>query len=70
MYRAQYEAMEGLDNLAGTFPWLLYDFASPRRLNAFQRGLNRKGLITRDRKHRKLGFDTVAEVYRSVITNR
>lgn len=65
LYAEQFAALRNLPNLAGTFPWLLYDFRSPRRLNKYQKGINRKGLITIDRRHRKLGYFQVQKEYGS-----
>jgi len=63
VYADQFTVLKECDNLAGTFPWLLYDFASPRRLNSHQRGINRKGLVDRSRDHKKLAFDEVRRWY-------
>lgn len=63
LYRKQFAVLERCKNLVGTFPWLLYDFASPRRLNSHQRGINRKGLIDRTRTHKKLAFAEIRSWY-------
>ena len=49
--------------IRGFFPWLLYDFRSPRRQTRFQRGWNRKGLIAEDKATKKLAFAVVASFY-------
>lgn len=66
VYDEQFSVLAHCPNLVGTFPWLLYDFASPRRLNAHQNGINRKGLISRERHHRKLAFEVVRDRYRAL----
>ena len=66
VYEKQLEIADG--RLPGFFPWILYDFRSPIRLNAQQEGINRKGLIADDRKARKLAFDVVRRYYRSKTT--
>ena len=52
--------------IQGTTPWILYDFRAVRRLNRYQEGFNRKGLIDADRIHRKLAFSVVQEVYSKI----
>ncbi|WP_102412780.1 glycoside hydrolase family 2 TIM barrel-domain containing protein [Beduinella massiliensis] len=66
VYEKQLEIADG--RLQGFFPWILYDFRSPIRLNAQQEGFNRKGLIADDRKARKLAFDVVRRYYKSKTT--
>lgn len=66
LYRKQYETMLKSDFIQGTTPWILYDFRAVRRLNHFQEGFNRKGLIDADRVHRKLAFDVVKNVYKNL----
>lgn len=61
MYRKQFEISEGY--IAGIFPWILYDFRSPVRLNPLQDSFNRKGLIAADKKHRKMAYEVVKEFY-------
>jgi beta-glucuronidase len=59
----QIAAIRDVPWIRGFFPWLLYDFRSPRRQTAVQRGMNRKGLIAEDKRTRKLAFETVARFY-------
>ncbi len=48
-YRNNIASFENFPNLRGTAPWILFDFRSPRRPHAkFQKGWNRKGLISPD----------------------
>lgn len=63
-YRGQVAAIGRCDWIAGVSPWLLYDFRSERRQNAQQRGFNRKGLITADKRRKKRAFAVLAEFYR------
>jgi beta-glucuronidase len=44
-------------------PWILYDFRCPRRLNRYQEGFNRKGLIDADRVTRKAAFYVLRDFY-------
>ena len=66
------EQIEGLlarDYLSGVMPWALADF----RMEWFPStgkphpvaGMNLKGLVTHDRRTRKLSFDVVADIYRA-----
>ena len=50
--------------LRGMSPWILKDFRSPRRQHpVYQRGWNRKGLIS-ETGVRKLAFEVLADHYR------
>lgn len=62
-YSRQFKAMARFPSVAGTTPWVLYDFRSPLRQNKYQRGYNRKGLVGDDHHSRKAAFATVREVY-------
>jgi beta-glucuronidase len=68
IYEQQVETFKKCPYIAGTTPWILYDFRCPRRLNRYQEGFNRKGLIDVDRKTRKLAFYVMREFYRSYRT--
>ena len=48
----------------GVAAWLLYDFRTQRRQTSFQRGFNRKGLITEDKTTRKLAFEKLSDIYK------
>jgi beta-glucuronidase len=61
-YRATLAMADGVPTLAGMSPWILKDFRSPRRQNGFQRGWNRKGLISETGK-RKLAHAVLADYY-------
>ena len=61
VYEKQLEIADG--HVQGFFPWILYDFRSPIRLNAVQEGFNRKGLIADDHRTRKLAFGVVRRYY-------
>ena len=65
-YRAQFEAIAGIDAIKGFCPWILYDFRSERRKNSFQQGFNRKGLIDADKATRKLAFHALKRFYTEV----
>jgi len=63
IYEQQVETFKKCPYIAGTTPWILYDFRCPRRLNRYQEGFNRKGLIDADRKTRKPAFYVMREFY-------
>jgi beta-glucuronidase len=63
LYEQQAAAIKQCSYIAGTTPWILYDFRCPRRLNRYQQGFNRKGLIDADRKSRKLAFEVMRRFY-------
>ncbi|HLV09526.1 MAG TPA: glycoside hydrolase family 2 TIM barrel-domain containing protein [Halanaerobiales bacterium] len=63
VYRKQVELLGEIPYIKGLSPWILYDFRCPRRTNRFQRGYNLKGLLSRDKKHKKLSFYIMKEFY-------
>jgi beta-glucuronidase len=63
LYEQQIATIKKCAYIAGTTPWILYDFRCPRRLNRYQEGFNRKGLIDADRKTRKLAYYVMREFY-------
>jgi len=63
LYEQQVETFKKCPYIAGTTPWILYDFRCPRRLNRYQEGFNRKGLIDADRKTRKPAFYVMQKFY-------
>ncbi|WP_284734646.1 glycoside hydrolase family 2 protein [Sphingosinicella terrae] len=63
-YRQTLAMADRIPFLAGLSPWILKDFRSPRRQHpVYQRGWNRKGLIS-ETGVRKLAFAVLAEHYR------
>lgn len=62
-YRESLSAIESVDQIAGTTPWILFDFKSPRRMNPHQRGYNRKGLLD-EHGRKKRAFSVLREHYR------
>jgi len=63
IYEKQIETFKKCPYIAGITPWILYDFRCPRRLNRYQEGFNRKGLIDAQRKARKPAFYVMQEFY-------
>jgi beta-glucuronidase len=70
IYERQVEIFKKCPYIAGTTPWILYDFRCPRRFNRYQEGFNRKGLIDLDRKTRKPAFYVMREFYGVDKTNK
>ncbi|MCL2264522.1 MAG: beta galactosidase jelly roll domain-containing protein [Treponema sp.] len=64
IYEKQVETFKKCPYIAGTTPWIFYDFRCPRRLNRYQEGFNRKGLIDADRVTRKPAFYVMQEFYK------
>lgn len=62
-YSKQFAILKKFKWIAGTIIWILYDFRSPRRKNREQNGYNSKGLISSDRKRKKLSYETVKKYY-------
>lgn len=69
IYRMQISVMERIPYIKGISPWILYDFRSPRRTNPYQDYYNRKGLLSEDKKHKKLAFDVMKEFYYKIAQN-
>jgi beta-glucuronidase len=68
VYKRQTEILENIDYIKGMSPWILYDFASPRRQNQYQRGYNRKGLIAEDKKTKKKAFFILRQFYKKKMS--
>jgi beta-glucuronidase len=64
-YRKQLKILSSCPSIKGMTPWILYDFHCPRRLNRYQEGFNRKGLIDCDRVTHKLAFKVLSDFYKS-----
>lgn len=63
LYRQNLSMLEKVDGLAGTTPWVLKDFRSPRRPEPTLQGyFNRKGLVS-DQGRRKQAFYVLKEWY-------
>ena len=63
LYRENIAMIEKIDGLAGTTPWILKDFRSPRRvLNGIQDYYNRKGLFS-DQGEKKKAFYVLRDWY-------
>lgn len=70
LYERQIAMLKRIPSLAGTSPWILKDFRSPRRpLPGIQDYWNRKGLVS-DRGERKLAFWTLQAWYRELARAR
>ncbi|OLQ86097.1 glycosyl hydrolase family 2 [Vibrio panuliri] len=63
VYQKQIEYLERLDYIKGISPWILYEFRVERRQNMFQKGWNRKGLISNDKFTKKASFHLLADFY-------
>ncbi|OQA42141.1 MAG: Beta-glucuronidase [Spirochaetes bacterium ADurb.Bin315] len=65
IYRKQYAALDKAVYVQGITPWILYDFRAVRRMNRYQEGFNRKGLIDSDRTTKKLAYYVTKEYYKT-----
>ena len=63
LYERQLSIIGACPFVKGVSPWLLYDFRSPRRINRFQEGFNRKGLVDADRVTKKKAFAVLRDFY-------
>ena len=64
LYEQQIKTFKKCPYIAGTTPWILYDFRCPRRLNRYQEKFNRKGLIDADRVTKKDAFYVMQKFYK------
>ncbi|MBO7418777.1 MAG: beta galactosidase jelly roll domain-containing protein [Bacteroidaceae bacterium] len=63
LYKANVDMFERIEGLAGTSPWILMDFRSPRRqLYGIQDFFNRKGLVS-EKGIKKLAFYVMKDWY-------
>ena len=65
IYKNQVELFMQTDYVKGITPWLLFDFRTPHRMNQFQKGFNRKGLLSEDKKQKKKAFYIMQEFYKN-----
>ncbi len=63
IYQKQVEYIQLLKSVRGMTPWILHDFRAPFRQNLYQKGFNRKGLLSADKTHRKKAFYVLQEFY-------
>jgi len=63
VYKKQIDVLGKVEYVKGMSPWILYDFRCPRRHNGFQQGYNLKGLLSADKRHRKLAFFILQQFY-------
>ncbi len=61
LYQKQFEIADS--QVCGIFPWILFDFRSPVRLNPLQNSYNRKGLIGADKNYKKMAYYIVKDYY-------
>jgi beta-glucuronidase len=69
LYEEQIAVIASCPYIKGMSPWILYDFRCPRRLNRWQEGFNRKGLVDADRVSKKMAFGVLARFYTSFSRN-
>lgn len=65
VYRKQIEVLSKISYIKGMSPWILYDFRCPRRTNSYQQGYNLKGLLSGDKKHKKMAFYLMQDFYQN-----
>ena len=63
LYKKQVDIISKIKYINGMTPWILFDFRCPRRNNPFQRFYNRKGLLSEDKKIKKLAYFCLKEFY-------
>jgi beta-glucuronidase len=68
VYEKQIETLSKIEYIKGISPWIFYDFRCPRRLHYMQDYYNIKGLLSADKKHRKLAFYAMQKFYGGIDT--
>lgn len=63
VYEKQIAQIAQIGYIKGMTPWILYDFRCPRRTSVRQRYYNTKGLLSADKKHKKLAFYVLQKFY-------
>ncbi|MDT8719291.1 glycoside hydrolase family 2 [Clostridium sp. 19966] len=66
VYKKQLEIFRKVKCIKGLSPWILYDFRSPRRTNKYQRGYNLKGLLSADKKCKKMSYNIMKKFYKDI----
>ncbi len=66
LYRKQFETISKSKFIKGTTPWIFIDFRAVRRQNIHQEGFNRKGLISEDRKTKKMAYYVTQKHYSTI----
>jgi beta-glucuronidase len=70
LYKHQIAMLRRIPQLAGTSPWILMDFRSPRRLNTgIQDNFNRKGLVS-DQGQKKQAFSVLQKAYQDKVFDK
>ena len=63
IYEKQIEYSD--NKIQGLFPWILFDFRSPVRMNDHQKFCNIKGIVAIDKERRKEAFSVLQAYYKS-----
>ncbi len=66
VYKKQIEILSKIKYVKGLSPWILVDFRSPRRVNQYQQGYNLKGLVSRDKTHKKMAYYIMKDFYENL----
>ena len=63
VYEKQIAAIRSIPYIKGMTPWILHDFACPRRSSNIQNYYNTKGLVSADRQYKKPAFYVLQSFY-------
>jgi beta-glucuronidase len=63
VYNIQFSTFKEIPYIKGISPWILFDFRCPRRNNPFQQFYNRKGLLSEDKKIKKMAYYCLKDFY-------
>ncbi len=65
VYEKQLDVISKISYVRGISPWILYDFRCPRRLHVMQNYYNIKGLLSADKKNKKLAYSVFQQFYKN-----
>lgn len=66
VYEKQFRTLLKFESIRGVTPWILYDYASMRRMSSLQKGYNIKGIIGNDRIYKKKAYYVVKSTYEGI----
>ncbi|MCQ2520341.1 MAG: glycoside hydrolase family 2 [Lachnospiraceae bacterium] len=66
VYKKQVSVLGRIPYIKGMTPWILYDFRCPRRTHYLQDYYNRKGLLSADKKYKKMAYSVLRDFYHNL----
>lgn len=70
VYEQQIAHIRRMPYIKGMTPWILYDFRCPRRTSVKQKFYNTKGLLSADKRYKKMAFYVLQNFYKSMDSEK